>query len=140
YAETAYGVVMTEQEAAQVHEAYFAMWDGLRKWHLRQVARVNETGQVTSPIGRVRRLPDVWDGNEKRAAHAERNAINSPVQGFASDIMQIAAACIEGNIPGVEPVRGAELVGTVHDSILVEVPADDWRYVATQCKRAMEVE
>ena len=140
YAEDAYGVVMTEQEAAQVHEAYFEMWDGLRQWHLRQVARVNEQGQVVSPIGRVRRLPDVWDGNEQRASHAERNAINSPVQGFASDIMQIAAACIEGNIPGVESVPAARLVGTVHDSIIVEVPADQWEEVAAACKRAMEVE
>lgn len=140
YAETAYGVVMTEQEAAKVHEAYFEMWDGLRKWHLRQVSRVNEQGQVVSPLGRVRRLPDVWDGNEKRAAHAERNAINSPVQGMASDIMQIAAACIEGNIPGVEPVRAAKLVGTVHDSILVEVPIFGWKETAAACKRAMELE
>lgn len=140
YAETAYGVVMTEQEAAQVHEAYFEMWDGLRKWHLRQVSRVNGQGQVVSPLGRVRRLPDVWDGNEKRVAHAERNAINSPVQGMASDIMQIAAACIEGNIPGVEPVSAAQLVGTVHDSILVEVPIDRWEETAAACKRAMELE
>lgn len=140
YAEESYGVVMTDQEAAQVHQAFFDMWDGIRDWHVHAIRRAQEHGEVVSPIGRIRRLPDVWDSNERRASHAERNAVNSPVQGFASDIMQIAAACIEGNIPGVEPVPYARLVGTVHDSILVEVQADRWETAVLGCKRAMETE
>lgn len=140
YAETAYGVHFTEQEAHQVHDAFFEMWDGIREWHMRAVAQARQSGQISSPIGRVRRVPDVWDGNEYLASSAERQAINSPVQGFASDIMQIAAACIEGTLAGVEPVRGARLVGTVHDSILVEVEADRWEEVTAACKRAMERE
>lgn len=140
YAEDAYGVVFTEQEAAQVHETFFETWNGIRQWHARSVTRLHETGQVVSPIGRVRRLPDVWDGNEARVGFAERAAINSPVQGFASDIMQIAAAGIEGNIPGIDAVRGARLVGTVHDSIVVEVPKQNWQSVTQACKHVMENE
>lgn len=116
------------------------MWEGIREWHGRAVVRAHEEGQVISPIGRVRRVPDVWDGNDRVAGAAERQAINSPVQGFASDIMQIAAACIEGTLAGVEPVRGARLVGTVHDSILVELEAGRWEEVAAACKAAMETE
>lgn len=140
YAEDVYGVHFTEQEAAKVHAAFFEMWDGIRAWHGRTVVRAHETGQVISPIGRVRRVPDVWDGNDKIAGSAERQAINSPVQGFASDIMQIAAACIEGTMAGVDAVPGARLVGTVHDSILVEVPIDRWEEVTAQCKHVMETE
>ena len=140
YAEDTYGVHFTEQEAAQVHAAFFEMWDGIREWHGRAVVRAHEEGQVISPIGRVRRVPDVWDGNDRVAGAAERQAINSPVQGFASDIMQIAAACIEGTLLGVEPVPGARLVGTVHDSILVELEAGRWEEVAAACKAAMETE
>lgn len=140
YAEDVYGVHFTEQEAHQVHEAFFQMWEGIRAWHGRAVVRANEQGEIISPIGRVRRVPDVWDGNDRIAGAAERQAINSPVQGFASDIMQIAAACIEGNIYGVEPVDGARLVGTVHDSILVEVDAERWEDVTAACRRMMETE
>lgn len=139
YAETAYGVHLTDHEAAVIHRTFFETWDGIRQWHARQINTVQSRGQVISPIGRVRRLPDVWGDDDRRAGHAERNAINSPVQGFASDIMQIAAALIEGLVPGFgEGVTQARLVGTVHDSIIVEVPADDWRYVTTQCKDVME--
>lgn len=138
YAEDAYGVVFTDQEAAQVHQTFFETWNGIRQWHAQAVKRLHETGQVISPIGRVRRLPGVFSGNDSEVGFSERAAINSPVQGMASDIMQIAASCIEGNIPGVEPVRRARLVGTVHDSIVVEVPEDGWEEVVAQCKEAME--
>lgn len=138
YAEDTYGVHFTEQEAAQVHEAFFEMWTGIREWHGRAVVRAHEQGEIVSPIGRVRRVPDVWDGNDRVAGAAERQAINSPVQGFASDIMQIAAACIEGTMAGIDPVEGARIVGTVHDSILVEVQAERWQEVTEQCKAVME--
>lgn len=139
YAETAYGVHLTDQEAAVIHQTFFETWDGIRQWHTRQINTAQSRGQVISPIGRVRRLPDVWSDNDKLATHAERNSINSPVQGFASDIMQIAAALIEGVVPGFGAgIPEARLVGTVHDSIIVEVPARDWRHVTSQCKGVME--
>lgn len=139
YAETAYGVEFTFEEAVEIHETFFDMWDGLRQWHAKSMKRVRSRGYVVSPIGRIRRLEDqAWSSDEKSASFADRAAINSPVQGFASDIMQIAASCIEGNVPGVEPVADARLVGTVHDSILVEVPQDNWEETTKACQDAME--
>jgi len=35
------------------------------------------------------------------------------------------------------PVRGVQLIGTVHDSILVEVPIDGWREKAEECRARM---
>lgn len=138
YAETVYGVALTEDEAAVIHRTFFLMWDGISAWHQRAIATAHRHGQITSPLGRVRRVPDVHDGNPSRAAEAERAAVNSPVQGMASDLMQIAAASIAGNLPGIPPVDGATLVGTVHDSILVQVPADRWETVTRQCQERME--
>src|SRR5699024_1645642 len=114
-------------------------WNGLRQWHARSMSRVRSRGYVVSPIGRLRRFEDqAWSSDERMAGFADRAAINSPVQGFASDIMQIAASCIEGNIPGVDAVRGARIVGTVHDSILVEVPIRTWEETTRGCQEAME--
>lgn len=137
YAEDVYGVVFTQDEAMAVHHAFFETWDGIRQWHSRSGVRLEQTGRVVSPIGRVRRLPDIWDGNEERQAGAVRGAINSPVQGFASDLMQMAAASIEGNLPGHEAVNGARIVATVHDSILIEVPAERWKELGRECQRRM---
>lgn len=133
YAETVYGISFTLEESTIIHRAFFEMWDGMAQWHQREIARARATGQVISPIGRVRRLPNIHDGNEQVAAYAERGAVNSPVQGMASDLMQIAAAWIEGNLPGRDGVAGAYIVGTVHDSILIEADRDDWERVAKEC-------
>lgn len=137
YAESQYDVHLTEEEAARIHREFFEMWEGLKGWHKRSAEKVHRDGQITSPIGRVRRLPEVFEDNHGHVLFAERAAINSPVQGFASDLMQIAASSIEGTLPGVNRVPKARLVGTVHDSILVEVPKDDWEEVTRQCIERM---
>lgn len=139
YAETVYGVAMSDEEALKISKTYFAMWDGLHKWHAQYKKTVHSRGRVVSPIGRVRRLEHmVYDGDPWTVLAAERAAINSPVQGMASDIMQVAGAIIDGNIEGWERVKGARIVGTVHDSIMVEVKADNWEEVTLACKSAME--
>ena len=60
YAETAYGVEMSLSEAHEVHQTFFDMWVGLTDWHDRQMQFAGRYGYVESPIGRVRRLPNVW--------------------------------------------------------------------------------
>jgi len=137
YAETVYGVSFTEAEAVKIRATFFSTWEGILDWHLRCVRLVHRDGQMISPIGRVRRLPSIWDGNAKVVSYAERSAINSPVQGFASDLMQMAAASIEGTLPGVQPVKDARIVATVHDDIVVEVPEDDWESRARACQHRM---
>lgn len=153
YAEDTYGVSFTLEEAERVHEAYFQLWTGLHEWHNSVSEIVRRDGQVRSPIGRVRRLPGIYDRNESRQMEAIRAGINSPVQGFASDLMQMSAASIEGVLLGgtgrplrrpITPnpketlgVAGARLVGTVHDSIVVEVPQNRWREVAEECQSRM---
>lgn len=137
YAETTYGISFTLEEATDIHRAFYEMWEGIGAWHARAISRARATGQVISPIGRVRRVPDIWDGNEYYAGRAERAAVNSPVQGFASDLMQMAAASIEGMLPGSMPVPGVRLIGTVHDSILVEVPEESWEISTKQCIERM---
>jgi DNA polymerase I-like protein with 3'-5' exonuclease and polymerase domains len=127
YAEDAYDVVLTEEEAVEAHGAFFELWVGMREWHDRVKARASRYGYVTSPLGRVRRLPDIWDGNEFLRGMAERRAINSPIQSFASDLMQMAAASIQGFLPGSTAIHGVRLVGTVHDDIIAEVPINRWR-------------
>jgi DNA polymerase I len=137
YADDVYGVSWSPEQATAIRSLFFETWVGLADWHARMVNEAHRIGQVTSPIGRVRRLPDIWDGNDYLVAASERIAVNAPVQGFASDVMQMAAASIEGTLPGHDPVERALLVGTVHDSILVESPLDGCLDVARACQARM---
>nr|DAX36071.1 MAG TPA: DNA polymerase [Caudoviricetes sp.] len=140
YAATAYDVSLTLAEAQAVHSAFFEMWDGMRQWHERSKLRAYERGYVTSPIGRTQWLSDLYSKSSFKASHAERNALNSPVQGFGSDLMQMAAASIMGTLPGypLPRVEGAHVVATVHDEICIEVPEDRWQEILVECKRRME--
>lgn len=140
YAATAYDVSLTLAEAQAVHSAFFEMWDGMRQWHERSKHRAYERGYVTSPIGRTQWLSDLYSKSSFKASHAERNALNSPVQGFGSDLMQMAAASIMGTLPGypLPRVEGAHVVATVHDEICIEVPEDRWQEILVECKRRME--
>lgn len=140
YAATAYDVSLTLAEAQAVHSAFFEMWDGMRQWHERSKRRAYERGYVTSPIGRTQWLSDLYSKSSFKASHAERNALNSPVQGFGSDLMQMAAASIMGTLPGypLPKVGGAHVVATVHDEICIEVPEDRWQEILVECKRRME--
>ena len=140
YAATAYDVSLTLAEAQAVHSAFFEMWDGMRQWHESSKRRAYERGYVTSPIGRTQWLSDLYSKSSFKSSHAERNALNSPVQGFGSDLMQMAAASIMGTLPGypLPRVEGAHVVATVHDEICIEVPEDRWQEILVECKRRME--
>lgn len=140
YAATAYDVSLTLAEAQAVHSAFFEMWDGMRQWHGSAKRRAYERGYVTSPIGRTQWLSDLYSKSSFKSSHAERNALNSPVQGFGSDLMQMAAASIMGTLPGypLPRVEGAHVVATVHDEICIEVPEDRWQEILIECKRRME--
>ena len=135
YAETVYGVVLTDKEAVAIYRAFFDQWQGMREWHQSTIARAHRDGYVTSPIGRVRRLPGLYI--ESQRGFAERQAVNSPVQGFGADLMNMATASIMGLLPGTRPVAGAFPVNTVHDEVTVEVEEKNWEAIVAECQDRM---
>jgi DNA polymerase I-like protein with 3'-5' exonuclease and polymerase domains len=138
YAESVYGVVLTPAEAAQFHAAFFEQWVGMHEWHEKTRQQLRRDGYVTSPVGRVRRLPGIWSGVEYLMEEATRQAVNSPVQGTGSDLMQVALADCQGLLPGTEAVPGVRFVATVHDSIVAELPIDSWRETSAEIVHRME--
>lgn len=120
YADDTYGVVFTHEEAEAVRTAFFETWTGMQEWHNRMIAASYNEGFVKSPLGRLRRNPDPLQ------------AINSPVQGMASDMMTLAAGIIMRTYPQVRPVA------LVHDAIYCEVPIELAEQLATGIKHAME--
>lgn len=134
YSERNYGVEMSDDEAIRIRNAFFDAYPSLQTWYQRQRRLVNELGEVTSPIGRVRRLPAIRSGDRDMRAEAERQSINSPVQGLASDLTVLAMSTLEGT---VRPERG-HILGNLHDSIILEVREEYADEVAAQVKQTME--
>ena len=110
YANTNFGVTLTETEAADIRNRYFSAFPDLQAWHRRQ-SRLRVTRTV---LGRRRSIKPV-DG---RTPYTQ--LLNSPVQGSAADGMKLALARLweTRSIPGAFPVL------VVHDEVVVETPED----------------
>jgi DNA polymerase-1 len=120
-----YGSIFNMSEAQGARKAYFDLYPRLLPWHAKMRRLVNEYGRVQSPIGRIRHLPDIYSPDQGVRAEAERQAINSPVQGFASDLAVLAM--IEINRRFREIGAAANCLGLVHDAINYEI-RDDWLF------------
>lgn len=133
YAFEQYDVAFTFEEAQATRRAFFDTWPEIEKWHERQRRLVRTDGEVRSPLGRRRRLPDIWEDDGYLAAMAERQAINAPVQSMASDLMLLAIVEMSRTLSP----RDAQIVCTVHDSVVLYVRKGALRRVAGQVARAM---
>lgn len=122
YAKTQYGVEFTPDEAQRIRYEFFRLYSGLTRWHERTRQIAYEYGYVRSYDGRVRHLPMVYSEDEGIANEAMRQAINSPVQEFASSLGVMSLARIDQEI---DP-RYLRITGFVHDAIYAVVPE---RYV-----------
>jgi uracil-DNA glycosylase family 4 len=119
---TNYGAVFSEQEAKASRRTYFDLFSMLPAWHERQRRLVRSNGRVQSPLGRIRHLPDIYSPNEGVRAEAERQAINSPIQGFASDLAVLSMIHINQRFRE-EGIEG-HCLGLVHDAINYEIRDD----------------
>lgn len=133
YARDNYGVAVTDEEAQASRKFFFAHYKDFPKWHERQKRYARLNGYVSTLTGRKRRLPDAQrpqDDGFRQAA--ERQSINSPVQGFAAELNIMVALQLRKEF-GRNRVR---IVGTVHDAILMWVRPD---WVKRVVKRYHEI-
>jgi DNA polymerase-1 len=134
YARDSFDADVSEAEAKLFRNRFFETFTKLHSWHERQRRLVRQYERVQSSIGRIRHLPDVGSQDKEVRAEAERQAINSPVQSLASDMMLLALVMLHEQMPPDE----ARIVGTVHDSILFEVKDEHVGYWLGRIKDTME--
>jgi DNA polymerase-1 len=131
--------VVTPEQAQHYRTSFFLRFPGLVNWHDSQRRQAQVLGYVDSPIGRRRRVPAVRSADKEMRAEAERQAINSPVQGFASDLTLMAMKAFDDAQHSQLLDSGqVRLLGNVHDSLLFEATDDYAPVVAPQIKMLME--
>lgn len=134
YAKTTYGVEFTDDEAQEIRKTFFRLYRNLANWHNTVREYVRENGYVRSFDGRVRHLPSVKSPDEAIAAGAERQAINSPVQAFGSDLGLMAIQLIAKNVSRDLVIP----IGFIHDAIVCMVPEDRAKEGAAAVKHWMQ--
>ena len=80
------------------------------------VKDARENGYVTTLMGRRRHLRDINSRNSIIRSHAERNAINTPIQGTAADMIKIAMVNIHEAMKGMK----SKMILQVHDELVFD--------------------
>lgn len=129
-------VGITRQEARKVIDDYYNTYKGVRRYMEEVPLKAREHGYVRSIYGRIRPLPGINDRNANIRRAAEREAINMPIQGTASDIVKIAMLHVDEEFR--KAGLNAQMLMQVHDELLVEAPRDQAEQVRKILKREME--
>lgn len=123
------GVTLTEEEAKYYRDAFFNGYPRLEPWHAECVQNATNNGYSKTPSGRKRYLREIYSTDFGKRAQAQRQSINSPVQGLGSDLCISAMRAITEH-----PEYGSTfyLYGTVHDAILVIVKEEHVKRIAEE--------
>lgn len=134
YARTQYGVTLEYQAAAEFHAGFFNRYPALPAYHRSYKAFARKHGFVRSPLGRVRHLPLIRSAFSDIQSKAERQAVNSPVQGTLSDMMIwcIALGVKNGWHHECPPF------GMIHDAKYTYIPEDNYQMYAKREVDLME--
>jgi DNA polymerase-1 len=140
YAIEAFGLAqrtgLSRAEAKQAIADYYETYKGVRAYMQETPALAREQGFVATLEGRRRPLPGINDHNHNVRSRAEREAINMPIQGTASDIVKRAMLQVDEALRNAN--LKARLIMQVHDELLVEAPQGEVEQVKAILKREME--
>lgn len=124
---------MDHAQAKQFIDQYFELRAPIRKYLDETLQKAKVDGYVETYYGRRRPTPDINSGNAMVRQAAERAAANMPIQGTEADLMKRAMLRVDENLGDL----GKQIL-QVHDSILVECPADNAEKVAGILSDVME--
>ena len=113
----------SRSEAKALIDDYFAAFPGVIDYIERQKQRAREQGYALTLFGRKRYLPDILSHNATVRSFAERNAVNSPIQGTAADIIKMAMVTIHRRLK--EEGLKAQMIMQVHDELNFNVPENE---------------
>ena len=122
-------------EAKKYIEEYFNAHKPIRELMDNTLKKAQDEGFVETFFGRRRPMPDIKSSNFIIREMAKRAAQNMPIQGTEADLMKRAMLAVDEKI--VKAGLGEQIL-QIHDSILVEVPAENAENVAEILKQEME--
>ena len=122
-------------EAKKYIEEYFNAHKPIRELMDNTLKKAQDEGFVETFFGRRRPMPDIKSSNFMIREMAKRAAQNMPIQGTEADLMKRAMLAVDEKI--VKAGLGDQIL-QIHDSILVEVPAENAENVAEILKQEME--
>ncbi len=115
-------IKVTTKEAQAFIEMYFERFKGIKSFYDRALEEAKKDKFVTTLAGRKRQLPDLFNANGQARALAERQAVNTLIQGSAADIIKLAMLDVSKNEH--LKINNVKLLLQVHDELILSVPKD----------------
>lgn len=122
-------------EARMFIERYFARFAHIKEFFDSVEEEARKNGYVTTISGRRRPLPDMLSQSGQARALAERQAVNTLIQGSAADLIKFAMLAVYRD----EELRRrkARLLLQIHDELIVEAPEAEAQAVASRLAALM---
>lgn len=126
---------ISRTEAKEYIDSYFAKFPGIKSYMENTKNEARENGYVKTLLGRKCYVKGINDRNGAMRGFAERQAINAPIQGGASDIMRRAMMRMPD---AIQKIEGARMLLQVHDELIFEVPEANAQELIDIVKPVME--
>ncbi|MFM7015969.1 MAG: DNA polymerase I, partial [Bacteroidota bacterium] len=140
YGQGAFGLAenlnISRTEAKEIIDNYKKQFSGIQKYMDETVNFAREHGYVQTLMGRKRWLRDINSGNFTIRAFAERNAINSPIQGTAADMIKLAMIKINDELRMTN--YKSRMLLQVHDELVFDVHKDEIEIIKPIIKQCMQ--
>ncbi len=104
-------------EAKELMTDYFARFGAVREYLQNVVEQARADGYTTTEFGRRRPFGDLTSSNRVLRENAARQALNSPIQGTAADILKLAMIGIDQDLNGMK----SRMLLQVHDELVFDV-------------------
>ena len=115
---------------------YFDRYSEVKTYMQSSVEEARSRGYTETLVGRRRPIPELVSGNRVERGRGEREAINTPIQGSAADIINLAMIRIFRRLE--EGEFRSKMILQVHDELLFEVYEAELEKLRTHIKNDME--
>ncbi len=123
-------------EAQQYIDAYFRRYAKVREYIEGSVESARHTGQVRTLFGRLRPIPDISSRDVPARNRAEREAMNTPLQGTAADLLKLAMVKAHARLAREQ--LATRMILTVHDELVFEAPESELEAAREVVREEME--
>ena len=127
YGQGAFGLAdnlgIPRSEAKEIIDNYKKEFVGITSYMADTIKFAQENGYVQTLMGRKRWLKDINSSNFTVRGYAERNAINSPIQGTAADMIKLAMISIHQKIK--EAKLQSKMILQVHDELVFDAVPEE---------------
>ncbi len=123
-------------EAQNFIDTYFLRYPKVKDYIDTQIKQAEIDGFITTIFGRRRYLPEIKNKNLNIRQFAQRQAVNTPIQGSASDLIKLAMIDIHNLIKNKN--LKSRMILQVHDELVFDVPIKEEVVLVELVKERME--